>query len=159
MCDFYGSNLWDLFHGADHLYTEWNKCIRFVFRLPLATRKYLIEPLSEASHLKTTLISRFSKFYNSLLNNKKPSIRNLFLSQVNDVRSEFGSNVQSILSNYPNRDMSCFKKCDFQYVPINNDDVWRVDFIKELMTVKYNYLNLDFSEADLNDMIIRLTCN
>ena len=159
MSDFYGSNLWDLFHGADNVYTEWNKCVRFVFKLPLATHRYFIEPLSEAFHLKTNLICRFAKFYSSLLINSKPSIHNLLMCQEHDVRSDFGSNVQYLLSQCPNRDISHFNKRDFPYHPINNNNIWRVDLIKELMKVKYNTLSLDYSVLDVNNMILFLTCN
>ena len=159
MCDFYGSNLWDLFNGSDSIYTEWNKCIRSVFKLPFATHRYLIEPLSGSFHLKTMLISRFHKFYTSLLNNVKPSIQNLLSYQINDVRSDFGSNVHYMLLNCAANDISNFNKNDFPYRSINNDDIWRVSVIKELMSVKYSSLNLDYSIADLNNMILMLTCN
>ena len=159
MCDFYGSNLWNLFSMTDSLFTEWNKCIRFVFRLPFMTHRYLIEPLSESCHLKTMLINRFVKFYTSLQNNTKPSIRNLFSIQANDVRSDFGSNISHILSKCHNNDILNFDKLDFSYHPIANDDVWRVNVIKELMTVKYNFLNLEYDSNDINSMILMLTCN
>ena len=159
MCDFYGSNLWDLFHGSDNIYTQWNKCVRSVFKLPLATHKNLIEPLSETFHLKTMLISRFHKFYTSLSQSHKPSIQNLFACQVNDVRSDFGSNVHNILTNCPDNDITNFDKRDFTYEDISNDDAWRVNVIKELMSVKYNHLNLDYDNTDVINMIILLTCH
>ena len=159
MSDFYGSNLWNLFYMTDSLFTEWNKCVRFVFRLPFLTHNYLIEPLSESFHLKTMLISRFVKFFTSLQNNIKPSIQNLVSIQANDVRSDFGSNISHILSKCPNNDISNFNKRDFSYQSITNDDLWRVNVIKELMTVKYNYLNLEYDSIDINTMILMLTCN
>ena len=138
--------------------TEWNKCIRFVFNLPLATHRYLIEPLSETSHLKSMLTSRFVKFYKTLTMNTKPFIRNLLHIQANDVRSDFGSNLNYIVNNCPDNDICNFNVQDFTYHPINNDDVWRVNFIKELMTIKYNYLELDYDAIDINSMILLLTC-
>ena len=159
MCDFYGSNLWDLFHGAENIYTEWNKCIRTVFRLPMASHRNLIEPLSEVYHLKTMLISRFTKFYNTLLSINKPAIQNLFVCQVNDVRSEFGSNVQNILSKCTNDDIDNFNKHDFLYCQTDDDDMWRINFIKELLSIKYKQLHLDFNDVDIQRMILLLTCN
>ena len=159
MCDFYGSNLWDLFHGAENIYTEWNKCIRTVFRLPIASHRNLIEPLSEVYHLKTMLISRFTKFYNTLLSINKPAIQNLFVCQVNDVRSEFGSNVQNILSKCTNDDIDNFNKHDFLYCQTDDDDMWRINFIKELLSIKYKQLHLDFNDVDILRMILLLTCN
>ena len=159
MCDFYGSNLWDLFNGSDSIFTEWNKCVRFVFRLPLATHRNLIEPLSETFHLKSMLISRFAKFYTTLLNNIKPSIRHLLSLQANDVRSDFGSNVYYILSSCPNYDITNFSKSDFPYHPISTNELWRVNVIKELLNVKYGCLKLDCGPNDVNDMILHLTCN
>ena len=39
-CDFYGSNLWNLFSkSAEKFYTMWNKMVRFVFKLPFMSHR------------------------------------------------------------------------------------------------------------------------
>ena len=63
-CDFYGSNLWNLCSTSiEEMYTMWNKMIRFVFKLPYMSHRYLLEPISNTSHLKTKLTDRFVKFF------------------------------------------------------------------------------------------------
>ena len=76
MSHFYGSNLWNLF-AIDDLYITWNKIVRIIFKLPYCTHCYLIEPLSEFTHLFSLLTNRFLKFYSSLFYCNKDIISNL----------------------------------------------------------------------------------
>ena len=160
MCDFYGSNLWDLFNqSSEQLYTTWNKTVRYVFQLPLMCHRYFIESMSDSFHLKTKLISRFVKFYTSLLNCNRPSIRNLLTLQENDCRSDFGSNVQQIRPRCRDYQLSNFDKVNFKYMTVNECDKWRVPVLKELMAIKCNNLTIDFSDDDVNDMIFLIACD
>ena len=60
---FSGSPLWDLFSDeAVSLEKTYNKAIRIMWNIPLETHRYLIEPISNQSHLKFTLIQRFLGF-------------------------------------------------------------------------------------------------
>ena len=66
-CDFYGSNLWNLFSkSAEKFYTMWNKMLRFVFKLPFMSHRYLLELLSKTPHLKTKLTDRFCEMMKKL---------------------------------------------------------------------------------------------
>ena len=68
-CDFYGSNLWDLYsRDVQKLLNSWNIAIRILFDLP-------IEPISNVPHIKTVLCTRFVQFVTSLLNCQKLCIR------------------------------------------------------------------------------------
>ena len=97
MCDFYGSNLWNLFDASSNdLYITWNKMVRFIFKLPYRSHWYLIEPISETPHLLTKLTNRFIKFYSALSRCDKAIVHNLKYIQENDHRSDFGMNVQRI---------------------------------------------------------------
>ena len=60
---FTGSPIWDLFSkDAGMLENSWNTAVRLMFDLPLQTHRYLIEPVSEVTHLKFVLIERFLEF-------------------------------------------------------------------------------------------------
>lgn len=160
LCDFYGSNLWYLFGpAANKMYTMWNKMVRFIFHLPFKCHRYFIEPLSETSHLKTKLTDRFLKFYHSLHNNAKPMIRNLKDLQENDQRSEFGANVRGIclVNNYDS--IFSVEKGSVRYNPIDNNNIWRVQIVKELLLVRQNnYLTLNFHNLEIENMLDYLAC-
>ena len=150
MCDFYGSNLWNLSSSyTDKLYTMWNQMIRFVFKLPFRSHRYLIEPISETTHLKTKLANRFLKFCSSLDLCNKPIVRNLKYVQVNDCRSDFGVNCR-ILSDLNNV---------AQYHPIAVCDEWRVPFIKEILSVFNHDLAVDLDNTDLKYILDFVACS
>ena len=63
----YASSLWDLYsNDAEKIYKSWNVTVRNVFSLDRKTHCRLIEPLSGCFHLKTALLSRYVKFYQTL---------------------------------------------------------------------------------------------
>ena len=154
LSDFYGSNLWNLFNNAsEKLYTMWNKMIRFVFQLPFTCHRYLIEPMSNTSHVKTKLTDRFLKFYNTVNSNQKLIIHNLKCVQQYDCRSDFGSNIHNLCMLNGVNNVSLVSKGSITYFPINDQDKWRIDILKELLSVRKDYLTLDFNITELNFMI------
>ena len=73
---FYRFNLWDLqSKDCETLYNTWNVTIRKVLNVDRRTPSHLIEPLSQHCYLKTMLMSRYIKFYKSLRNSKKFTVR------------------------------------------------------------------------------------
>ena len=65
---FYGSNLWDLYSAdVDRIFKSWNVTIRNVYDVPWQTHRYLVVVISNCSHPKTLMCSRFVKFTNSLV--------------------------------------------------------------------------------------------
>ena len=69
ICEIYnghytGSPLWDLFGSeAVHLESSYNRNVKIVFDLPLATHRNLIEPVTRRRHLR---IIRFKSFIEQL---------------------------------------------------------------------------------------------
>ena len=79
---FYGSNIWNLYSPeVTKIFSSWNVTIRRVFNLPRTTHRYFIVPLSNSSHPKTMLCSRMIKFWQSLRDSKKGSVRYLATSR------------------------------------------------------------------------------
>ena len=139
-CDFYGSNLWNLYsNSVDKLYTMWNKMIRFVYNLPFDSHRYLLEPISNTSHVKTKLTNRFLKFYETVKNSSKPLINNLFNVQSNDFRSDFGHNVLMICTECQVSNLSLTKI----YVPI----------LKELLAIRENNLDSFLTSDETSHLI------
>ena len=151
---FYGSNLWNLF-SIDDMYTAWNKVIRTVFNLPYCTHRYLLEPLSNFTHLFSLLTNRFIKFYSSLYFSNKKVVSNLRVCQQNDCRSTFGLNISNICLANDTVDIFQCTKNGVKYFPIDEADKWRVYILKELFELKQNkHLTLDLLNSNEIDIWI-----
>ena len=66
------------------------------FDIPRTSHKYLIEPISQNSHLKIKLVKKFINFSLTLSKCDKPHIIYLQDIQKNDSRSVFGRNSKNI---------------------------------------------------------------
>ena len=156
---FYGSNLWNLF-SIDNMYTTWNNILRTVFQLPQQTHRYLLEPLTDSSHLFTKLTNRFLKFYKSLFFSDKSVIRNLRLCQEGDCRSNFGKNISGICRyNGTDEILNC-KKDFIKYCDIPDHEKWRIPILQELLDLRNNTFTLSaFSKNELNDLLFYVCCS
>ena len=93
----YGSNLWNLFSkDCDRLYTSYNVAVRNILKIDRCTHRFLLEPLSEALHLKTMLLSKFVSFHRTLVTSSKFPVRFLARLLETDLRSVHGQNLCNI---------------------------------------------------------------
>ena len=159
MCDFYGSNLWNLFNASSNdLYIMWNQMIRFVFKLPFRSHRYLLEPISETSHLFTKLTNRFIKFYSALSNCNKPIVHNLKNIQQSDFRSDFGMNVLTMCRlNNVNNFMSV-KPDNIRYFPIPDSEKWRIPILSEIIQILNKNLYVDLDEPEIEFLLDFVSC-
>ena len=68
---FTGSCLWDLFcKEAVMIENTWNVSMRLMLDIPRETHRYLIEPLSGTSHVKSILVKRFLTFLEQIRNRR-----------------------------------------------------------------------------------------
>ena len=90
---FYGSVLWDLqCKEANMIYNSWNASIRIMLGIDRKAHRYLIEPLSEQRHIKTSLKKRFLKFTKAMSQSKKTTTNYVYEFMKFDCRSVTGSN-------------------------------------------------------------------
>ena len=155
---FYGSCLWNIYSAeVDRLYRSWNVSVRNIFQVPYTTHRYLVQPLSDSSHPKTILSSRFTKFMQSLVSSTKSSISYLARLVRYDNRTLAGRTV-SRLSRECNIDkesltVSSVSK-SVRYFPVPEEELWRIDIMKELLNVNRNCLTInDFSYMETNHMM------
>ena len=88
---FHGSSLWALISkDAERIYKTWNLTVRNVFCLARTIYRRLIEPVSSCFHIKTSLISRYIKFVNTLMESRKFSVRYLARIMAGNVNSLMG---------------------------------------------------------------------
>ena len=156
---FYGSNLWNLFN-CDQVYILWNNMIRNVFNLPQQTHRYLIEPISETHHVFSMLTNRFIKFFLRLYSSDKLVIRNLCQLQLFDMRSTFGSNILHICLAQKILNPLNMRKDLLKYKEIPDSEIWRVNFIKDVLSVRLNSRDQNIlSLNELNQVLFCISCN
>ena len=153
---FYGSPLWKLFDGpCDKLYAAWNNAVKEAFNIPRATHRYFIEEVSGHLHPMVMLSSRFLKFHETLQKSEKISVRYLSELCSSNLRSYYSQNLKSI-SEYVNtavEDLKCKQiKDEMKYVKVPHDQKWRVALVKDLMEVRWNTLEIDVMNDDLEDI-------
>ena len=74
------------------LEATWNIAIREMFNLDRTTHRYLIEPISEMTHIKWSLIKRFVNFVRTIKLSPKRQLKNLLMVSKRDARSTTGRN-------------------------------------------------------------------
>ena len=162
LCSFYGSNLWDLYsESAQSLYTSWNICLRQTFNLPFATHRYILLDLYDKPHIRISLLRRFVKFYDNLKLSKKSEVRHLFELQKMDNRSTFGRNCYNLCRELNVERMEDVNtkllEMPLPYV-VNETEMWRSPFLKELLLMRDQYLDNVLSKTELDNLIDFVCC-
>ena len=156
-----GSQLWDLFcQEAVSLEKSYNVSVRIMLGLPVATHKYLIQPLAGGLHVKQVLAKRFLKFCEDLKNSKKAVIKDTFEKIKVDIRSTTGRNLAELaqllgkpaMRLTPNdADLIIYEKAD-------SSEEYRIEFVKEVIDVKAGILEVEgFDEVELS-LILDYLC-
>ena len=97
-CHFSGSQIWDLFsNGATKFESVYNRSVKIMADLPLATHRNLIEGITETRHLKIKLLRDYLGFIGRIRKSSKPVLKQLYHLAKSDVRTTTGSNLRNIL--------------------------------------------------------------
>ena len=154
---FSGSQVWDLFcREATMLENTWNRSVRIMFDLPLQSHRYFICSISESNHVKSMLISRFISFTQKIESSVKKSVTHLFNIVKNDAQSITGSNLRNIRLLLEKDDSFKLSKTDaneVKYHPVDDENVWKVRFLKELIEIKHGDLTVDLDHEEIQEMI------
>ena len=76
---------------------RFNSLVKVMLDLPVATHPSLIEPLTDAKHVKLTLIQRFLGFMEKIDSSDKIALKMLKAEAMHDVRSVTGRNFRNIM--------------------------------------------------------------
>ena len=158
---FYGSVLWRIGSNyMDKFEKTWNVAFRRMFGLPYATHCYLVEPVSGQTHAKTLMARMFLTFIQTIRTSKKSSLRNLLKVIEYDTRSATGHNLRTILLKSNAHDITQLSThhANNKYKPIPENENYRVGFIKEIIEVKNNSLEVAGFEADELEEILEHLC-
>ena len=157
---FYGSVLWNMKSKfVDKFEKSWNIAFRRMFGLPMETHCYLVEPVSEQTHARTLMAKRFLNFVQAIRTSKKSSLRNLLKVIESDCRSVTGYNLRSILLKSSADSIQQLKPhLTAKYRDIPEGEEFRVGFIKEIIDVKNNKLEVTGFTADELEDILQHLC-
>ena len=137
-CSFFGSVLWDM-EGPEciRLYKSWNVMTRMVFNINRRTHRYLIESLSNQTHLRTMLFSRLNSFHRSLTDSPKFVVR--FLAKIfeDDLRTRFGRNINTIKSETNSNPTKSSIRERMIYSHIPEEEEWRIGMGQETLKVRH----------------------
>ena len=160
---FSGSQIWNLFSkGAIQFESTYNRSVKIMANLPYQTHRYLIEPVSETSHMKTKLIRNFLKFIRSIKESSKPVLKQLYHLTKDDVRTTTGSNLRNILLLTDKLHVDELHPGivdNIKYHQIEQEEMWRISMVKELIDLNHGDMILPegWSAEDL-DMILNFVC-
>ena len=140
---------------------SWNVSQRIMHGLDKKTHKYLIEPVCGTRHMEIKLHKCFINFTKKISVSKKMAMKGLFHSIKHDCQSTTGHNLRMLMIQYgKNRieDMDIDMTENKQYEIIPNDEMWRVDFIKELIDIKHGIKVVAEFDTKEIDSLLQFTC-
>ena len=120
-----------------------------------ATHRYLIEPLTGLPHVRKILVKRFLSYINMVRRSSKYALVQLLETILGDVRCTTGSNLRTIMLMAGKNRIEELDVCDtdIKYHEVLESEVWRVDFIKEVVELKYGDLSLPgFTAEELEEI-------
>ena len=159
---FYGSVLWNLFgKEASMLHNTWSVSMRKMFGLDRRSHRYLIEPVSDMKHIKTSLMQRFVGFTKKISSSRKNILRNAFNIFKSDCRCTTGYNLRTIMvecdmDTIDDLSPNAIKRLKFQPVP--EGEQWRISVIRDLVEIREGFnSDIGWSKEDLNFALELLT--
>ena len=159
---FTSSPLWNLFgNGAKKIISSYNRSIKSMMDLPLATHRSLIEPITDCKHISKILVNRFLSFVEKISLCSKKAIKMLLETSSNDVRSVTGTNLREIMLLVGKTRVTDVCRGDgdlITYFDLKTDDIWKVQMIKELIDIKHSSLEVEQYGSDELETILFYLC-
>ena len=121
--------------------------VRSVWNVSNTAHRYLIEELSETKHIRTKLFQRYINFINSLRKSKKTCLSALAEVAINDQGSTTRKNLNLISAESGCQDVLEMDPrslaCNIVYSRIPDEEQWKVDFLREIMSLRSGDLVLE----------------
>ena len=129
--------------------------------LPLRTHRYLLEPITEVSHVKLLLAKQFLGFLSQIRKSPKLLPIELLDAVMYDVRSTTGYNLRRLMLLLNKTSVDQISVNDFkliEYHPVSEEDKWKISFVKEITDVKFKQLDVDGFETEELEEILNFLC-
>ena len=113
--------------------------------------------MSGKVHIKNILMKRFLGFLNQIRKSSKKLPGALLRVVSHDTRSTTGSNLRNILLLTDKNSIEDISNQDidnFCYAPTKQEDLWKVDMVKELIEVRADQKEVtNFTEEELDEIL------
>ena len=159
---FSGSPIWNLFSpGAEQMVGSYNRSFKCMLQLPLATHRYLLEPLSGEKPAKAILADRFLSFMDSIGKSDELAIKMLRKEAMKDVRSTTGANYRGIMmltgesSIYKVNRKSMEKMKVYE---VKEENLWKVNIAADLLSIRDGIMEIDEFEKEDMTALLRNIC-
>ena len=130
----YGSQLWDIYSAeAGKLWATWHKIIKWEFKLPLPTHRYLLYEVSKCDHLRKRITKQFLNFNQKILSSENPNIRLLHHLQCSDMRSTYGRNIRNICRDAEVNSIHHVDCDSIKINPVPAGEEWRLPLLLDLL--------------------------
>ena len=96
---FYGAMLWDLAgEKAKQVFTAWTTAVKLAWECPRNTRTFLVQNVlsRDLTSARTDILSRYSRFFQSLRSSACYEVRILANFTAKDVRTTTGGNLRTV---------------------------------------------------------------
>ena len=158
---FTGCQLWRFgTRQMEKLESTYNRSIKIMLDLPWATHRYFMEPLTGLPHVSKILVQRYLSFISKIEKSSKTALRKLLSIVRSDVRTTTGFNLRKIMlqSGKNSIDDVGPGKVHLDYHTVPEDQAWRIQYVKELIDVKFDKLTVpEMTKTEL-DKILELMC-
>ena len=160
---FPGSILWDLTAPyTTQIINSWSVSVRHMWDLPVNAHRMFMESLG-GTHAKVMLMSRYINFVQSIQKSARKAVLFLFQRCKDNVMTVTGKNLRLIAEEVPNCDIMTTSVANFKksvkFCELRDEDTWKVKFVKEMVNLKQNALQLntdedeEFTHEELDDII------
>ena len=152
---------------ATKLINSWSVSVRHMWDLPVNSHRTFIEGLG-GTHAKTMLMSRYINFIQSVVKSKRKAVLFLFQRCKDNLMTVTGKNIHFIQSQVPNSCILTIKPSEFKknykFCEMNSENEWKVNFVKEIVNLKQNALQLEsgpdqFTFEELDEIINFIVTN
>ena len=166
----YGSNVWRFESASvESILASWRTCIKLTWNIPRSCHNYFVDYVlaMHSPPLLCSLLSRFHKFFLSLLESDSSQVSVIARLAARDVRSNLGSNLR-LLKETSGLDPWCTgtvamkerlaESCLREIPP---EDLWRVPYLEKLLSARQwaHYNTEEDIEKELSAIIDSLVTN
>ena len=134
---------------------SWSVSVRHMWGLPLASHRYFIEALG-GTHARTMMFTRFISFVQSIMKSQKFLAILLLQKVCLNVETVTGHNIRYILSetkkeNIFDKNIINEIKKNYKFCQVNEEDKWKIGFIKDLVEMKHSRCAAEYKEFELTN--------
>ena len=140
--------------------STYNRSVKIMYDLPWATHRSLIEPLTGTQHVSRILVKRYLSFIDKISKSDKTSLRQLLGIVRGDVRLTTGHNLRSIMMilGMNSIDELDFKTADFEYHKLEENELWKVNIVQELVDIRSGDLEVHGMKYEEVQQILEYIC-